>query len=64
MVVQSLSPDMALGDIAKGSSVPMSTERSLVVAVDGTAAMGFYWKTIVSDYLDKIVRSICALFLH
>lgn len=54
----SLSPDMALGDIAKGSSVPMSTtERSLIVAVDGTAAMGPYWKTIVSDYLEKIVRA-------
>lgn len=48
---------MALGDIAKGSSVPMSTERSLIVAVDGTAAMGSYWKTIVSDYLEKIVRA-------
>lgn len=51
---------MALGDLAKGSIIPMSTERSLIVAVDGTAAMGPYWKTIVSDYLEKIVRSIRA----
>ncbi|KAI6703054.1 hypothetical protein NL676_012190 [Syzygium grande] len=57
MVVQSLSPDMALGDLAKGSIIPMSTERSLIVAVDGTAAMGPYWKAIVSDYLEKIVRA-------
>ncbi|XP_030442268.2 LOW QUALITY PROTEIN: mediator of RNA polymerase II transcription subunit 25 [Syzygium oleosum] len=57
MVVQSLSPDMALGDLAKGSIIPMSTERSLIVAVDGTAAMGPYWKTVVSDYLEKIVRA-------
>ncbi|KAF8020131.1 hypothetical protein BT93_G0741 [Corymbia citriodora subsp. variegata] len=57
MVVQSLSPDMSLGDMAKGTTVPMSTERSLIVAVDGTAAMGPYWKTIVSDYLEKIVRA-------
>ncbi|XP_059282455.1 mediator of RNA polymerase II transcription subunit 25-like isoform X2 [Lycium ferocissimum] len=28
----------------------------LIVAVEGTAALGPYWKTILSDYLDKIVR--------
>ncbi|KAH0736526.1 hypothetical protein KY285_012233 [Solanum tuberosum] len=28
----------------------------LIVAVEGTAALGPYWKTIVSDYLDKIIR--------
>ncbi|PHU19693.1 Mediator of RNA polymerase II transcription subunit 25 [Capsicum chinense] len=29
----------------------------LIVAVEGTAALGPYWKTILSDYLDKIIRS-------
>ncbi|KAF3615314.1 hypothetical protein FXO37_35556 [Capsicum annuum] len=28
----------------------------LIVAVEGTAALGPYWKTILSDYLDKIIR--------
>ncbi|KAM0938065.1 putative mediator complex, subunit Med25, von Willebrand factor type A [Dioscorea sansibarensis] len=32
-------------------------ERQLIVAVEGTAALGPYWKTILSDYLEKIVRS-------
>ncbi|XP_007046291.2 PREDICTED: mediator of RNA polymerase II transcription subunit 25 [Theobroma cacao] len=31
-------------------------ERQLIVAVEGTAAMGPYWQTVVSDYLDKIIR--------
>ncbi|XP_051144705.1 mediator of RNA polymerase II transcription subunit 25-like isoform X2 [Andrographis paniculata] len=30
--------------------------KQLIVAVEGTAAIGPYWKTIVADYLDKIVR--------
>jgi hypothetical protein len=34
----------------------MATERQLVVAVEGTAALGPYWSTIVSDYVEKIVR--------
>ncbi|KAK4749027.1 hypothetical protein SAY87_026476 [Trapa incisa] len=33
------------------------TEKQLIVAVEGTAAMGPYWQTVVSDYLEKIVRS-------
>ncbi|XP_051146160.1 mediator of RNA polymerase II transcription subunit 25-like isoform X2 [Andrographis paniculata] len=33
--------------------------KQLIVAVEGTAALGPYWKTIVSDYLDKIIRSFC-----
>ncbi|KAL3654380.1 Mediator of RNA polymerase II transcription subunit 25 [Castilleja foliolosa] len=33
--------------------------KQLIVAVEGTAAVGPYWKTIVSDYLDKIIRSFC-----
>ncbi|KAK7839908.1 mediator of rna polymerase ii transcription subunit 25 [Quercus suber] len=30
--------------------------KRLVIVVDGTAAMGPYWSTIVSDYLEKIIR--------
>ncbi|KAK4766069.1 hypothetical protein SAY87_007711 [Trapa incisa] len=32
-------------------------EKQLIVAVEGTAAMGPYWKTVISDYLEKIIRS-------
>lgn len=28
------------------------------MAVEGTAALGPYWQTILSDYLDKIIRSV------
>lgn len=35
-------------------------EKQLIVAVEGTAAMGPYWQTIVSDYLEKIIRSFSA----
>ncbi|KAK3133060.1 hypothetical protein QOZ80_6AG0531550 [Eleusine coracana subsp. coracana] len=38
----------------------MAAERQLVVAVEGTAALGPYWSTIVADYVEKIVRSFCA----
>ncbi|CAI0459034.1 unnamed protein product [Linum tenue] len=34
-------------------------EKQLIVAVEGTAAMGPYWVTIVSDYLEKIIRNFC-----
>ncbi|KAB1221118.1 Mediator of RNA polymerase II transcription subunit 25 [Morella rubra] len=34
-------------------------EKQLIVAVEGTAAMGPYWQTIVSDYLEKIIRCFC-----
>ncbi|KAK1326333.1 Mediator of RNA polymerase II transcription subunit 25 [Acorus calamus] len=34
-------------------------EKQLIIAVEGTAAMGPYWKTIVSDYLEKIIRCFC-----
>jgi hypothetical protein len=34
----------------------MAAEKQLVVAVEGTAALGPYWSTIVSDYVEKIVR--------
>ena len=33
-----------------------AVERQLVVAVEGTAAMGPYWSTIVADYVEKIMR--------
>ncbi|XP_010672164.2 mediator of RNA polymerase II transcription subunit 25 isoform X2 [Beta vulgaris subsp. vulgaris] len=35
-------------------------EKQLILVVEGTAAMGPYWSTIVSDYLEKIIRSFCA----
>ncbi|OMP06820.1 Mediator complex, subunit Med25, von Willebrand factor type A [Corchorus olitorius] len=35
-------------------------EKQLIVAVEGTAAMGPYWHTVVSDYLDKIIRCFCS----
>ncbi|KAJ9140692.1 hypothetical protein P3X46_031308 [Hevea brasiliensis] len=34
-------------------------EKQLVVAVEGSAAMGPFWQTIFSDYLEKIIRSFC-----
>lgn len=35
----------------------MSSElKQLIVVVEGTAALGPYWQTIVSDYLLKIIR--------
>ncbi|PIN23691.1 hypothetical protein CDL12_03584 [Handroanthus impetiginosus] len=33
--------------------------RQLIVAVEGTAAIGPFWQTIFSDYLDKIIRCFC-----
>ncbi|XWS34008.1 hypothetical protein CRYUN_Cryun21dG0002500 [Craigia yunnanensis] len=35
-------------------------EKQLIVAVEGTAAMGPYWQVVVSDYLDKIIRCFCS----
>ncbi|GMI75378.1 mediator 25, PHYTOCHROME AND FLOWERING TIME 1 [Hibiscus trionum] len=35
-------------------------ERQLIVVVESTAAMGPYWQTILSDYLEKIIRSFCS----
>ncbi|XP_066321202.1 mediator of RNA polymerase II transcription subunit 25-like isoform X1 [Miscanthus floridulus] len=35
-------------------------ERQLVIVVEGTAALGPYWSTIVTDYVEKITRSFCA----
>ncbi|KAH6771383.1 phytochrome and flowering time regulatory protein [Perilla frutescens var. hirtella] len=33
--------------------------KQLIVAVEGTAAIGPFWQIIVSDYLDKIIRCFC-----
>ncbi|KAL3501666.1 hypothetical protein ACH5RR_036115 [Cinchona calisaya] len=34
-------------------------ERQLIVAIEGTAAVGPFWQTVISDYLDKAIRSFC-----
>ncbi|CAA7397641.1 unnamed protein product [Spirodela intermedia] len=31
-------------------------EKQLILVVEGTAAMGHFWQSIVTDYLDKIIR--------
>ncbi|KAM3274752.1 hypothetical protein ACQJBY_043645 [Aegilops geniculata] len=38
----------------------MASERQLVVAVEGTAALGPYWPAIAAEYVEKIVRSFCS----
>ncbi|KAF7072124.1 hypothetical protein CFC21_077297 [Triticum aestivum] len=38
----------------------MGSERQLVVAVEGTAALGPYWPAIAAEYVEKIVRSFCS----
>jgi mediator of RNA polymerase II transcription subunit 25 len=35
----------------------MVEAKQLIVVVETTAAMGPYWSTILSDYLEKIIRS-------
>ncbi|ESQ34236.1 hypothetical protein EUTSA_v10006778mg [Eutrema salsugineum] len=43
----------------------MSSEvKQLIVVAEGTAALGPYWHTIVSDYLEKIIRSFCGSELN
>ncbi|XP_013630095.1 mediator of RNA polymerase II transcription subunit 25-like isoform X1 [Brassica napus] len=43
----------------------MSSEmKQLIVVAEGTAALGPYWQTIVSDYLHKIIRSFCGSELN
>ncbi|CAM8922273.1 unnamed protein product [Rhodiola kirilowii] len=32
-------------------------EKQLIITVEGTAALGPFWKSIVTDYLEKIIRS-------
>nr|GEX88030.1 hypothetical protein [Tanacetum cinerariifolium] len=34
----------------------MGDKKQLVLVVEGTAALGPYWR---SDYLDKVIRSFC-----
>lgn len=38
--------------------MPMA-DKKLIIAVEGTAAMGPHWNSIVTDYLDKIIRCFC-----
>ncbi|KAL5726291.1 hypothetical protein ACHQM5_009345 [Ranunculus cassubicifolius] len=35
-------------------------EKQLIVVIEGTSALGPYWASIVTDYLEKIIRSFCA----
>ncbi|KAD4983024.1 hypothetical protein E3N88_19695 [Mikania micrantha] len=37
----------------------MADKKQLILVVEGTAALGPYWSTIVSDYLEKVIRSFC-----
>nr|KAJ0214459.1 hypothetical protein LSAT_V11C400164300 [Lactuca sativa] len=34
----------------------MADKKQLILVVEGTAALGPYWRTIVSDYLEKVIR--------
>ncbi|GAB2297060.1 hypothetical protein Dimus_031163 [Dionaea muscipula] len=34
----------------------MAADKQLIVVVESSAALGYHWPTIVSDYLEKIVR--------
>ncbi|KAK4487499.1 hypothetical protein RD792_005859 [Penstemon davidsonii] len=33
--------------------------KQLIVAIEGTAAIGPFWQIILSEYLDKIIRCFC-----
>nr|KAJ0212120.1 hypothetical protein LSAT_V11C400164310 [Lactuca sativa] len=37
----------------------MEDKKQLILVVEGTAALGPYWRTIVSDYLEIVIRSFC-----
>ncbi|KAL8248596.1 hypothetical protein R6Q59_005464 [Mikania micrantha] len=37
----------------------MADKKQLIVVVEGTAALGGHWRTIFSDYLQKLIRSFC-----
>ncbi|XP_076922546.1 mediator of RNA polymerase II transcription subunit 25-like [Bidens hawaiensis] len=37
----------------------MAEKKQLVLVVEGTAALAPHWPTILSDYLDKIIRKFC-----
>ncbi|KAL4590774.1 hypothetical protein LXL04_003717 [Taraxacum kok-saghyz] len=36
----------------------MTDKKQLILVVEGTAALGPYWRTIVSDYLEKVIRQV------
>lgn len=40
----------------------MVDERKLILAVEGTAAMGPLWDTMVADYLETIIRSFHSFY--
>ncbi|KAJ4872221.1 Mediator of RNA polymerase II transcription subunit 25 [Raphanus sativus] len=46
------------------STNQLSEMKQLIVVAEGTAALGPYWHTIVSDYLHKIIRSFCGSELN
>jgi len=46
------------GSTRSGSRRMAAADRQLVVAVEGTAALGPYWSTIVAEYVEKIVRYV------
>ncbi|KAI3811910.1 hypothetical protein L1987_16606 [Smallanthus sonchifolius] len=37
----------------------MAEKKQLVLVVEGTAALCPHWQTIVSDYLEKVIRKFC-----
>lgn len=59
LYVQSLAGEKELTRAPDTSKCKLMAEKQLIVAVEGTAAMGPYWQTIVSDYIEKIIRCFC-----
>lgn len=54
---RNLQFDQSLRETTKALIIRIRmAEKQLIVAVEGTAAMGPYWHTIVADYLEKIIR--------
>ncbi len=51
-----VAPGAAAAGVAVGGMAAAAAERQLVVAVEGTAALGPYWPVTVADYVEKIVR--------
>ncbi|XAR65400.1 hypothetical protein NMG60_11009519 [Bertholletia excelsa] len=35
-------------------------KKQLIVVIEGTAALGPYWRTILADYLEDIIRGFCS----
>ncbi|KAL8227649.1 hypothetical protein R6Q57_015233 [Mikania cordata] len=42
----------------------MADKKQLILVVEGTAALGPYWQTIVSDYLEKVIRCFLMQMCH